>query len=995
MGCNGNRAVNSSRNDADQRFIAEAYHLADRLSEWCWAAGSYNVEMSSLNVGTTWTEMQTQQELLQALRQNIDGAVAITSTVRAARALRQQYNQEQQASGNHGWRSPQILAWEPWLGTLWDAAILCGAESRVPLTGVQETELWRQVLERDEVAARTLSIAGLAEQAQQAWEAMQQYRIPLQDLRSDSSMDAQAFSRWATEMGKLCRRSSFLSSSLIETTLATVVRSGNIRLPETIFLIGFDRTTPSQNLLIEALRAYGCRVLQAEFEQTTSEAVRAPAIVYAHTLEEEIEAAARWIRATLFENRNQRIGVIVPALEEMRDRVDATFRRILAPSSMDVHTSSARLPYEFSLGTAMHHMQPIRTALKLLQWLAEAMPAEEISWLLVHGGFSTGSADTRAMLDKNFRDRDYQLGGPVSFIAFRQWLSQAGNKEDVAFLRRTIERVSVAANRQDLDRSRSFADWRECIEELLAAADWHLLTATDSAEYQLLRRWNVLLNDLSSLNAVSGPATFSAAMERLRTLAATMLFILETQNAPVQILGPSESAGLLFDQIWWMNAHASSWPPRGHAQPFLPWSVQRAAHMPYADPEQDYGFALRVTKRILNSAKNAVVSFALQESDPTTASAHVPSPEIAVSPLVRELLPYASLIAVAEFLPHQNQVERGGGSGALESVDEESAVSFQSDRVRGGVTFLKQQAACPFRAFAEFRLGTEPLAEPENGLSAAAQGTIMHEVLQNFWCEMQSRQRLLEHTDEQLRHVLGGHIRNALRRFLEHSDEPWQRSLLEIEADRVEERLLTWLAMEKQRAEFTVLKTEDTVVAAHLGGIELSCRIDRFDAVAHGIVLMDYKTGVVKANACDGDRPDEPQLPAYAVLRQPSAPENNPLVGIAFAGLHARNVGFTVVGSLPGIFPASPGTAKNKRASLSAKEMEQQQAEWNGTLTRLAEDFRLGTAVVDPKHGSETCKYCAQVLLCRIGETGDTAENVEDDGGGDFSAADDLQGSEP
>ena len=165
--------------------------------------------------------------------------------------------------------------------------------------------------------------------------------------------------------------------------------------------------------------------------------------------------------------------------------------------------------------------------------------------------------------------------------------------------------------------------------------------------------------------------------------------------------------------------------------------------------------------------------------------------------------------------------------------------------------------------------------------------------------------------------------------------------------------------------------------------------------MANGIVLMDYKTGAVNANACDGDRPDEPQLPAYAVLRQRSASKNNPLVGIAFAGLHARNVGFTVVGSLPGIFPVSSGTAKNKRGSLSAEEMEHQQAEWSGTLTRLAEDFRLGTAVVDPKNGSETCKYCAQALLCRIGETGDAAEDADDEGQENFSAADDWQRLEP
>ena len=44
--------------------------------------------------------MPTEQELLQQLGRNIDGAAVITSTVRAS-ALRQQYSRQQQAAGHH------------------------------------------------------------------------------------------------------------------------------------------------------------------------------------------------------------------------------------------------------------------------------------------------------------------------------------------------------------------------------------------------------------------------------------------------------------------------------------------------------------------------------------------------------------------------------------------------------------------------------------------------------------------------------------------------------------------------------------------------------------------------------------------------------------------------------------------------------------------------------------------------------------------------------
>jgi probable DNA repair protein len=916
--------------------------------------------------------MRSEQELMLELQRNIDGAAVIARTVRAARGLRQQYNRQQQSAGSQGWRTPQILAWEPWLKTLWDAAILAGTESRILLNEVQEAELWLQVLRQDEAGNLTMSIAGLATQAQQAWHAMHQYRIEHRDVRKDGSIDAQTFSRWVVELEKVHRRSSLLSSSQVESALAAVTRTGNLPLPDAIFLLGFDRTTPSQELLIDALREQGCAIELTELELPAGERAVDPVIAYARTLDEEIVSAAQWIRARLLENPSQRIGVVVPSLKETRDRIDAAFRPVLAPSSMDVHASNARLPYEFSLGTPMHRMHAIRTAVTLLQWLDTSLPPEEISWLVVPGGFSSGPSDARAMLDKRFRERAFQLGGPVSFFSFREWLVNSGGKDDSSPLRRSLERFAVAAKRQELKRNRSFADWREAMEELLAAAEWRLLMATDSAEFQLLGRWNALLNELSSLSAVAGPVSFSDVLKRLKTLAANMLFTLETRNAPVQILGVSEAAGLTFDRIWWMNAQAASWPPRGQAQPFLPWGVQRAAHMPYADPAADTAFAQRATKRILASAPEVIVSFALQESDPTTASAHVPSPEIAISPVVRSVLSEIPMTTVEDFLSHQIQApmksDASADFSAMEPVAEEAAVPFLGKQVRHGVAFLKHQAACPFRAFAELRLAAEAPQEPESGLPTAAQGTIFHEVLQHFWNEMQSQKQLLENTEEQCRQILHEHVQHALRRFFQHADEPWQKALLEVEAERVEARLLEWLGKEKQRADFTVLKTEDTLEHLHLGGVGLRCRIDRIDRVEQGIVLLDYKAGMVDSKACDGERPDEPQLPAYAVLRQDSAREKTPLAGIAFAGLHPRNINFTVVGSLSGIFPVEPGATNNPRANLSPEALQQQQAEWTTTLTRLAEDFRAGVAVVDPKKQNETCRYCAQALLCRIRE---------------------------
>jgi ATP-dependent helicase/nuclease subunit B len=931
---------------------------------------------------STWTE----QELLDRLQQNTARTVVVTSTVRAARAWRASYARAQKENSRVAWTSPQIVAWEPWLRSLWNAAILSGAEARVLLSAEQELVLWQRILESDETARQTLSYTGLAELAQNAFRELNNYRIPLQQLSADGSMDTKAFHAWSIRLLAECRKLSCLPFAQMESALVEVIGSDKIILPEEVILIGFDRSTPSHQMLMTALRARNCNVHWVALSVGKA-ATSAPNIVCARTLEEEIACAAQWIRRELLSRPDQRIAVVAPSSVEVRNKIDRTFRTILAPSTMDIRAPASVLPYEFSLGTAMVRLQPVRTALTLLRWLYEPISEEDVSWILVHGGFSSGPLDARATLDRRFRERKFQLGVSVSFRAFRQWILKAedksGRQEEFSGLRGTIQALFAIVRNNALDRLRTFSEWRELIEDMLKSAELHLLRPETSEDYQLLQRWSEVLNEFASLNAVAGPVTFSSALEKLEHMANNMLFAQETSYGPVQILGIPESAGLVFDAVWWMGAQASDWPSRGKAQPFLPWDLQRSAHMPYSDPVEDDAFAQRVTRRLLNAASEVSISFAMQNSDLTTASTRAADSEIIFSPLVRQELPGVPMISAEDFnpAPEERSSEKRM---TLESVQEEAAVPFLPNHLGGGVRFLELQSACPFRAFAELRLGARPLQERNIGLDAATQGTLIHRVLQQFWAELGSQKNLLRSTSAEHRQILRKYIDAALGEYATYVTEPWQATLLQVEAERMEGRLLLWLDREKNRPDFTVSKTEDTLHNQQLGGIEFDCRLDRLDETDKGNVLLDYKTACVSANDCGGERPDLPQLPAYAVLRNANGAASTTPAGIAFAGLHPQNVDFTIIASQPSVLRRKTGeereTAGSHKTLLSAEEMQDQLANWTRTLTRLAGDFRNGTAIVDPKKGRETCTYCHLAVLCRLAEAEETtaAFNEED-----------------
>ncbi len=56
--------------------------------------------------------------------------------------------------------------------------------------------------------------------------------------------------------------------------------------------------------------------------------------------------------------------------------------------------------------------------------------------------------------------------------------------------------------------------------------------------------------------------------------------------------------------------------------------------------------------------------------------------------------------------------------------------------MKGGTRVLADQAACPFRAFARWRLAAEPLEAPAAGPDASDRGTLLHALMKHLWSEL-------------------------------------------------------------------------------------------------------------------------------------------------------------------------------------------------------------------------------------------------------------------
>jgi RecB family exonuclease len=270
---------------------------------------------------------------------------------------------------------------------------------------------------------------------------------------------------------------------------------------------------------------------------------------------------------------------------------------------------------------------------------------------------------------------------------------------------------------------------------------------------------------------------------------------------------------------------------------------------------------------------------------------------------------------------------------------------------------LKLQAACPFRAFAETRLGSMQPELREPGLDARERGSLVHAVMENFWTGLASQSALRELPLPDRAELLERSIALAFERLTLTPETPWDRAYLAVQRRRLDALLAPWLDQELTRSPFQVLPPEQKQ-RFELGPITLDLRIDRIDLTPAGAVILDYKTGLATPKSWSGARPDEPQLPLYAVLAQTSG---RPIAGVAFALLRA-GTGLGLSG-----FAEDPAVLGLERApSMEAATLEEQIAQWHATLLALANSYAAGDTRVDPKSFPKTCEHCAQRILCRL-----------------------------
>jgi len=883
----------------------------------------------------------------------------VTPNRRLATALRRDFDESRQAAGLTVWEAADILPLAGFVERLYEDLLYCDLAIRLPvlLTPAQEHALWEDIVRSSQAGGALLWAQSAAALARDAWQLVHAWRLLRRLKDFPVNDDARAFADWAWRYEEATRRDRYCDRAQLADVVAPNLANTVLRKPATLVIYGFDIINLQQHEFLGAFGKAGAVILVAGSEPRAADVRR---VAFA-SAKEEIGAAAKWARTRLEAEPRARIGVVVPDLERSRALVERVFAWAMEP----IHGLSREraLPFNLSLGMPLSSYAPVAAAMRLLKLLREEIVYVQVGRLL-RSPFIAGAETElaqRAQLDAALRKI---LGARTSLRSLRHAVSRLTADKDgrelvCPILSQCLAELSKFA-RENLRGAKRPDEWAKLISALLDVVGFPGERTLDSIEYQALKKFHAAIAGFSALDRVTGRMRFREAIERLERIVADTLFQPEAPEVPIQVLGVLESAGLEFDHLWVTGLTDEAWPMPARPNPFVPISLQRAVGVPEASSAASLEVDARITQGWRAAAVEVVFSHPLREQDREL----VPSSFIRdVSECAMEDLALPDYIRLNEMMRRVRSEDR---------VPDTRAPALRTPaRSSGGSSVFRDQAACPFRAFAVHRLRAEGLTTPASGLDAADRGTLLHAVLAKLWQELKSKTQLEGTSDTELDRLLATAAGYALARLRAWRPDAMESRFEELERARLARLGRAWLDLERERAPFEVCAIEKVLMLS-FGGITVNARLDRLDRIPGGggarrgcDAIIDYKTG--SANVADwlGPRPDDPQLPLYAA----GLSESQDVGVVTFARVKAGEMEFKGVAERDGLIPGVvPLAALRPQAARAYDSWENLIDSWRRELDALGVEFASGEARVAPKHGEETCRYCELKPLCRISE---------------------------
>jgi ATP-dependent helicase/nuclease subunit B len=927
-------------------------------------------------------------ELNEIVKQ--DGTVVVPSRQRA-HAARLAHAAAELAQGRGVWATPDILPVEAWLTREIERhAATAGTEVPRLLSPAEEWFLWRQCAAEATGELELVNRGALAEALRRASAIAADYGINVRGAETTSGSAPRSLSDSILEdapgteaalLAEVQRAVDERCQSLGAATVASLTERLRSGIDSRLHQGGEPRVVGSGFLTIPPrLRS----LVSPSREMGAVAAVAPNAIIAADELD-ELERIAQWCKQHVEGSPDARILIMLPGAPGTRERLATLVRQAVRPSEwFRTEGSAVDSLVVIEGGVPLARVPAVAHALATLSWLGgNAGDFEAVSGWLRSPYWQTPGPLPRARLDLWLRERERMhfdlhelvgaLGGAPSALA--------STARDISA---QINKAAVALGQG----SASPRDWSERFRAALEVFDWPGERARGSGEQQTVVRFHELLDEFGQLASAARSISRDSAIQWFTELATRTAFRPADDDAVITISSTLADPVVRYDAIWVAGLHAEAFPQPVQPDPFIPLAAQLAAGVPAASANGRLAEAHALISAWRAGADELVLSTPARSDDL----------ELLPSPLLAEWFTDADDSGRRGASPHGAPASattapaasvwlpiRIHREGMLETFEDTVGPAWPIEKpLPSGTRSLELQNQCPFRAYAELRLGSTPLDAPEPGIAADLRGQLLHAALQKLWGRLHDSRGLASLSESALDAAIQRSVEEAADETVRRSSsnkrqvtalndmqgdlfgDPERSPALSRECRRATRLIRALCAVERERAPFRVESTElDSTLT--LLGAQLRIRIDRVDALeSGGRVILDYKSGRRTTADWYGERPSHPQLLAYL------AALGEDVVAMATVNVTAREARFDGIANSAELLPKVRGVEGTFGTDpLDAWPIRRR--EWLSRVEHLAADFLAGRAVVDPKPGA--CDYCHVASICRISDRAAAAGN--------------------
>lgn len=906
-----------------------------------------------------------------------DGWLILTPNHRTAVQAHEHYGANLKHQSKSSVRpSPSIYPVDIWLKTLSQQLLLDGdnLESRTVLDSYQELTLWKKLIRESEITSPLLSLENAAPNVLEAYRLITQWQISLSSLAAYQSKidiadyidDYTAFLHWVKQYQHYCQQEKLTSFSELIQSILPLLEAGIVYLPKKIILLGFNNPPPLYQALFDILgNKSSLQKLQWQGMQPT---------LYKQSYGDElseINAAVKWSEAILRKDPNAKIGIISNDIHHQH----SVFQSVLQ-ATFD-STTQVESPYFIASTSNFSKDYPLLLEIpELLKFNNEEIPAIELCHLLRSPLlYAQEEENSRAALELYLRNNSQRS---VRSADLRTLLGNEEKDWHCPFLAQAL--MSCETLRRQQKHSQNINAWADFFTKQLSLLAWPLEQKEEEMKQQaqhsvpqtnnfLIFCWYQILAEYKQLNFLYRSLTLSQALTVLKQLIQNFKYNENRQEAPIQISSSNDASGLRYTHLWFLGLSDLQWPLSKYNNPFIPTSLQRKLNLPESSPKLIHEAAVEtLSEFVSNTSQEVVLSYpratANGELNPTPIllslkteieidHKNIHSGSLQLHPLSLEI---SALAAKTE---------------PIEILQEDSCITLPDfTDIKGGISLITDQSECPFKAFAVHRLKAPELSEFTYGIPQKDIGTTLHLVLEQLWSNLKHQSTLSVLSDNELQQTIQISCEAGIEYLRKRHKYFMQTTYAELEKQRLIKLITKWIEQENLRDTFEVIAHEFQVQWQH-ADLKLNFKIDRVDKIKNGFALIDYKSGSVKADVSDEERPSNPQLLLYAsALAQTN--KFNPVNALLYAQVNIDSPSYHGVSLDADTYPKTEYSLQNKIAGdYSWNELKQH---WQDVLSNIAQEFLDGYLAVDPK-SPKSCNYCHLSAFCRIQEQDQEALN--------------------